>query len=51
MARKRSNNEGSIYKRENGSWRAQVTLDGERLGRTFNPKGSTGMEETDQPAD
>jgi integrase len=35
MARKRSNNEGSIYKRKNGTWRAQVTLDGRRLGKTF----------------
>jgi hypothetical protein len=31
MVRKRANNEGSIYKRKNGVWRAQVTLDGERL--------------------
>ena len=31
MAKKRANNEGTIYKRSNGTWRAQVTLDGERL--------------------
>jgi len=31
MSKKRGNNEGSIYKRKNGSWRAQVTLDGQRL--------------------
>ena len=31
MAKKRGNNEGSIHKREDGSWRAQVTIDGKRL--------------------
>jgi integrase len=31
---KRANNEGSIYQRSNGTWRAQVTIDGKRLGRT-----------------
>lgn len=31
MAKKRANNEGTIYKRSNGTWRAQITLDGERL--------------------
>lgn len=30
MAR-RGKNEGSIYKRKNGSWRAQVSIDGKRL--------------------
>jgi integrase len=38
MARKRGNNEGSIFKRNNGSWRAQVTLDGKRLTFTANTK-------------
>lgn len=38
MAKKRGNNEGSIYKRKNGSWRALVTVDGKRLTRTFNTK-------------
>ncbi|MDP2965806.1 MAG: site-specific integrase [Pelolinea sp.] len=33
MAR-RGNNEGSIYKRNNSSWRAQVSVDGERLSFT-----------------
>ena len=28
---KRGNNEGSIYKRSNGSWRAQISLEGKRL--------------------
>jgi len=36
MAKKRGNNEGSIYKRKNGSWRAQVTLQGKRL--TYSAK-------------
>lgn len=34
MAKKRGNNEGSIYKRKNGSWRAQISLDGRRLSFT-----------------
>lgn len=34
MAKKRSHNEGSIYKRSNGTWRAQVTLQGKRLSFT-----------------
>jgi integrase len=36
MAKKRGNNEGSIYRRSNGSWRAMVTLQGERL--TYSAK-------------
>ena len=31
MAKRRGNREGSIFRRKNGSWRAQVTLDGCRL--------------------
>jgi len=31
MAIKRGNNEGSIFKRKNGTWRAQVTAGGKRL--------------------
>lgn len=31
---KRGNNEGSIYKRSNGSWRAQVSIGGKRLSYT-----------------
>ncbi|MCH7662279.1 MAG: site-specific integrase [Chloroflexi bacterium] len=38
MAKKRGNNEGSIYKRKNGSWRALVTVQGQRLTRTFKTK-------------
>ncbi len=34
MTRKRGNNEGSIYQRSNGHWRAQVTVEGKRLGYT-----------------
>lgn len=34
MAKKRANNEGSIYQRPNGKWRAQVTIDGKRLSFT-----------------
>lgn len=34
MAKKRSHNEGSIYKRRDGYWRAQVTIDGQRLSFT-----------------
>lgn len=34
MAKKRGNNEGSIHRRANGSWRAQVTLNGRRLSFT-----------------
>ena len=33
MARK-GKNEGTIFRRPNGSWRAQVSLDGRRLGHT-----------------
>lgn len=36
MAKKRGNNEGSIYRRSNGTWRGQVTLQGKRL--TFTAK-------------
>ena len=38
MAKKRGNNEGSIYKRKNGAWRAQVTLDGQRLSYSAKDK-------------
>lgn len=38
MAKKRGNNEGSIYKRKNGSWRALVTVQGQRLTRSFKRK-------------
>ena len=34
MTGRRGNNEGSIYKREDGTWRSQITLDGRRLSFT-----------------
>lgn len=34
MTRKRGNNEGTIYQRPNGKWRAQITLNSHRLGFT-----------------
>ena len=39
MAKKRGNNEGSIYKRNNGTWRAMVTIQGRRLTYTAKTKG------------
>lgn len=33
--KKRANGEGSLSKRDNGSWRAQVIIDGKRTGKTF----------------
>lgn len=38
MAKKRSNSEGSIFKKPNGKWRAQVSLDGKRLSFTAATK-------------
>ncbi len=38
MAKKRGNNEGTIYKRSNGTWRAQVVLEGRRLSKTTKTK-------------
>jgi integrase len=35
MAKKRGNNEGSVFKRNNGTWCAQVSLKGKRISRTF----------------
>src|SRR4030042_5184656 len=37
--RRRGNNEGCIYRRSSGRWRAQVTVDGRRLSKTFNTRG------------
>ncbi len=34
MAKRRGNQEGSIYQKSNGKWRAQVSLDGRRLSYT-----------------
>ena len=38
MAINRSHNEGSIYQRTNGKWRAQVSVDGRRLSFTAKTK-------------
>jgi integrase len=35
MSKKRGNGEGSIYRRKNGTWSAQVSLQGCRQSRTF----------------
>ena len=35
MARKRGQNEGSIYKRKNGLWLAQVSIQGKRVSKYF----------------
>jgi len=35
---RRSNNEGSITKRPNGTWRAQVSIDGKRISHNGNTK-------------
>ncbi len=35
---KRGNNEGSIYKRSNGTWRAQISLEGKRLSYTADSR-------------
>lgn len=34
MPKRRGNNEGSIYKTDDGNWRVQVTLNGQRLSHT-----------------
>jgi integrase len=34
MAKRRANHEGTIFKRKNGSWRAQVSIQGRRLSHT-----------------
>jgi integrase len=38
MAKIRGKNEGSIHQRKNGTWRAQVSLDGQRLSFTARTK-------------
>jgi integrase len=38
MAIKRGNYEGSVYKRKNSSWRAQISLQGQRISKTFKTK-------------
>lgn len=36
MARKRANNEGTLYKLPSGRWCAQLSLEGQRLSKTFD---------------
>ena len=38
MVKRRGNNEGTIYKTEDGNWRVQVTLNGQRLSHTSKNK-------------
>jgi len=38
MAKKRPHNEGTIYQRSNGKWRAQLTIDEQRLSHTAETK-------------
>jgi integrase len=38
MAKKRGNNEGSLYKRKNVNWRAQVSIQGKRLAFSSKSK-------------
>jgi len=38
MAKKRANDEGAIFKRPNGKWQAQITLEGKRISKTFSSK-------------
>ncbi len=38
MTKKRGQNEGSIYKRKNGNYASQVTIDGERLTKYFKTR-------------
>jgi integrase len=38
MAKKRGNNEGSLHKRKNGTWRVQVSINRKRLGYSAKSK-------------
>src|SRR5512137_1655156 len=38
MARRRGNNEGSIYQLPNGKWRAQISLNGHRFSHVFKTR-------------
>jgi hypothetical protein len=35
MAKRRANNEGTVYHRSDGKWRAQITLGSRRLSKTL----------------
>lgn len=36
MAKRRGNNEGSIYQRSNGRWVVQIRIDGKRIAKSFD---------------
>lgn len=36
MAKRRANQEGTVYQRDNGSWLAQVSIQGRRLSKSFS---------------
>lgn len=38
MAKKRGNHEGSVHKRKNNTWRAQISLQGQRISKTTKTK-------------
>ena len=38
MAKRRGNNEGSIYQRKNGSWVAQIRIEGKRIAKTHKSR-------------
>lgn len=39
MAKKRGQREGTIYKRKDGSWMAQITIQGQRKTKYFKTQG------------
>lgn len=51
-SRKRGHGEGSLWQRPNGTWTAQVTLDGKRVSKTFDtrPKARAWIAEITQQA-
>ena len=53
MAKIRSHNEGSVYQRPNGKWRAQVSVDGRRLSFSADTKkeGLAWIQETKNQID
>ena len=39
MAKRRGNHEGSICQRPNGRWQAQISIDGDRISKSFTTRG------------
>src|SRR3990172_5592315 len=35
MAKRRGNHEGAIYQKKNGRWQAQISIEGNRLSKSF----------------